>query len=177
MAPDLADGLVAVVKRDCPTCTMVAPVLADLARRPGVALTVYTQDDPTFPEGLPAGVVVDDTSLDVSWHQDIDTVPTILRVEKGKEVDRTEGWVRQRWEELTGQGRLGMDLPPFRPGCGSLSVDPNRAGELAVRFAGSGLRSRRVELAELEDEAEALFERGWTDGLPVVVPTPERVLR
>ena len=41
------DGLVAVVKRDCPTCVMTAPVLGELARRAG--LTVYTQDDPGFP--------------------------------------------------------------------------------------------------------------------------------
>ncbi len=34
-----------------------------------------------------------------------------------------------------------------------------------------------MELADLEDEHEAMFDRGWTDGLPVVPPTPERVLR
>ena len=39
------------------------------------------------------------------------------------------------------------------------------------------LRSRRVDLGVAEDEAEAMFERGWTDGLPVVPPTPERVER
>ncbi|MBV8494024.1 MAG: hypothetical protein JO162_11185, partial [Alphaproteobacteria bacterium] len=37
------DGLVAVVKRDCPTCELTAPVLGELARRAG--LTVFTQDD------------------------------------------------------------------------------------------------------------------------------------
>jgi hypothetical protein len=51
------------------------------------------------------------------------------------------------------------------------------ADELAVRFRGSTLRSRRVDLGPLEDEAEAMFDRGWTDGLPVVVPTEARVLR
>ncbi|MBM3658601.1 MAG: thioredoxin [Actinobacteria bacterium] len=39
------------------------------------------------------------------------------------------------------------------------------------------LRARRVDLGASEDEAEAMFERGWTDGLPVVPPTPERVAR
>jgi hypothetical protein len=29
--PPLPDGLVAIVKEDCPTCVLVAPVLADLA--------------------------------------------------------------------------------------------------------------------------------------------------
>jgi hypothetical protein len=46
-----------------------------------------------------------------------------------------------------------------------------------VRFEGGRLHSRRIELAELEDEFEAIFARGWTDGLPVVPPTEERVLR
>ena len=72
---------------------------------------------------------------------------------------------------------MGTELPPARPGCGSLSVDPDRVDELRVRFAGGGLRSRRVELAEREDEIEAMYARGWTDGLPVVPPTEDRVLR
>ena len=38
------------------------------------------------------------------------------------------------------------------------------------------LASRRIALAPLEDEAEALFARGWTDGLPVVAPTERRVI-
>jgi hypothetical protein len=39
------------------------------------------------------------------------------------------------------------------------------------------LRARRVELAELEDEHEAMFARGWSDGLPLVAPTEDRVMR
>ena len=74
-------------------------------------------------------------------------------------------------------GALGPSLPDWRPGCGSLSVDPAHADELAVRFSGSGLRSRRVALAGREDEWEAMWDRGWSDGLPVVPPTEARVLR
>ena len=48
---------------------------------------------------------------------------------------------------------------------------------LTVRFSGSSLTSRRIELAQLEDEIEAGFDRGWSDGLPVVPPTEARVLR
>ena len=47
----LPDGIVAVVKAECATCVLVAPVLRQL-RESGAALTVYTQDDPTFPEGV-----------------------------------------------------------------------------------------------------------------------------
>jgi hypothetical protein len=170
-AAALPDGLVAVVKRDCPTCTLVAPVLAELAAS-GEPLTVYCQDDPSFPPGV---TVVDDTDLDVSLALDLDTVPTLLRVEGGAEVDRTVGWSRPAWEKLTGRSPLGEGLPEHRPGCGSLTVDPLVAERLAARA--TGLRSRRVELASAEDEAEAFFERGWTDGLPVVPPSPARVLR
>ncbi len=59
-------------------------------REPGVTLTVYTQDDPAFPAGV--GKVVHDADLAVSWHHDIETVPTLMRVEDGVEVERTVGW-------------------------------------------------------------------------------------
>src|SRR5215471_11824132 len=171
--PLLPDGLVAVVKRDCPTCSLIEPVLRQLqevSRR----LTVYTQDDPSFPAGLRA---VDDRTLEMSWHYAIETVPTLLRIERGTEVGRTVGWNRKDWEALSGVSGLGPTLPAHRPGCGSLSVEPDKASALELRFSGGKLRSRRVELASLEDEFESLFDRGWTDGLPVVPPTEIRVLR
>jgi len=171
MGTPLPEGIVAVVKADCPTCRLVAPVLGEL-RAAGVAVTVFTQDDPTFPAGLNP---VDDTGLDVSVALDLDTVPTLVKVEGGAEVERLEGWSQPHWESFTGVAPLGEGLPEHRPGCGSLTHDPEVVERLAARS--TGLRSRRLELARLEDEAEAFFERGWTDGLPVVPPTPARVLR
>jgi len=160
----LPDGLVAVVKRECPTCVLVEPVLREL----GAA--VWCQDDAGWFDR-------DDTELELSYRLGIETVPTLLRVEDGEETARVVGWSREQWEGLTGVTGLGADLPEHRPGCGSLSVDPFRIDALEARYGGSGLDSRRVELADLEDEHEAMFDRGWTDGLPVVPPTPERVLR
>lgn len=172
-SPTLPEGLVAVVKRDCPTCELVAPVLATL-QDGDEPLTIYTQDDPGFPDGLTS---VDDTDLAVSWHHDIETVPTLMRVTRGAEQQRIVGWSRQQWSEFTGLDDLGAELPDMRPGCGSLSVDPNLVDELAARFGGSALKGRRVEIAALEDEIEAMFDRGWSDGLPLVPPTEARVLR
>jgi hypothetical protein len=169
----LPDGVVAVVKAECATCVLVTPVLRQL-REAGVDLTIYTQDEPDFPDGL---APLHDQDLSVSYHNDIETVPTLMRVNDGVEVERTVGWSRAAWEALTAVNGLGPGLPDFRPGCGSLSVDPDLVDVLAVRFGASVLRSRRVEIATLEDEAEALFDRGWTDGLPVVAPTEARVLR
>ena len=171
-ARTLPDGLVVVVKEECETCRTVTPVLAQLAA--SQPLTVFTQDDPAFPPGIAA---VHDDDLAVSWHHGIETVPTLIRVAAGKEVERTVGWRRDDWERITGVGGLGPELPAMRPGCGSLSVDPDRVDGLRVRFEGGRLRSRRVELAELEDDIEAMYARGWSDGLPVVPPTEERVLR
>ena len=173
IAPTLPDGLVVVVKQDCATCRLVVPALAVLAAS-AEPLTVYSQDDPSFPAGLAPH---DDTDLNVSYHHEIETVPTVIRVVDGIEQARIVGWNREEWRVFTGRHDLGGELPVFRPGCGSLSVDPSMTDVLAVRYGGSVLHARRVELATLEDEFEALFERGWTDGLPVVPPTEARVLR
>jgi hypothetical protein len=173
MKPQLPDGIVAIVKRECATCVMVDPLFAHIAAS-GASLTVYTQDDPTFPASVAA---LHDADLSVSWHYDIETVPTLMRIENGVEVDRTFGWSKDAWQKFTGIADLGADLPVMRPGCGSLSVDPNLEDELRVRFTSSTLHSRHVELASAEDEFESMFIRGWTDGLPVIPPTPERVLR
>ena len=78
---------------------------------------------------------------------------------------------------LTGIAGLGEGLPEYRPGCGSRSVEPDIEQALDRRYGGRVLSSRQVELAELEDDVEAAYARGWTDGLPVVPPTEARVLR
>jgi thiol-disulfide isomerase/thioredoxin len=171
--PALPDGLIAVVKEGCPTCRLIAPVLEQLVQR-NLPLTVYTQDNPAFPPGLDA---VDDTELAVSYRLGIEAVPTLLRVDHGEVVDRLAGWSRAGWEALTGISGLAIGLPESRPGCGSRSAEPGIAERLAVRYGSTGLSSRTVALAALEDEIEACFDRGWTDGLPVVPPMPERVLR
>ena len=150
--------ILAVVKADCPTCRLVAPVLDRLG------VEVVSEDD--------------DAGLERSWRLGVDTVPTLVRLgEEGDEVARIVGWSRAEWEAFTGVAPLGEGLPEQRPGCGSRTLDPDQVDVLAVRFGSGRLVSRRVDLAELEDEHEALFDRGWTDGLPVVAPTEARVLR
>ncbi len=171
-APVLPDGLVVIVKRECATCQMVEPLLAEIARH--TTLAVWTQDDPSFAASSGA---VHDADLSISWHHDIETVPTLIRVENGHEVERTVGWSRDEWRRLTGVTTLGDDLPATRPGCGSMSVDPDLVDGLRAKFSGSPVISRTVDFAAAEDEFEAMFARGWTDGLPVIPPTRERVLR
>jgi thiol-disulfide isomerase/thioredoxin len=135
-------GLVAVVKRDCPTCVLAAPVLGQLAQQGG--LRVYTQDDPSFPDTVRGRI--DDTGLEVSHRLKIEVVPTLIRFENGREVARTYGWDRGEWERLSGIAGLGVDLPEARPGCGAKNIEPGVFERLKIRFNETGLRSRRIEI-------------------------------
>ncbi|MDE2794056.1 MAG: thioredoxin [Gemmatimonadota bacterium] len=166
----------AVVKDDCETCHLAIPVLAEILRA-GHPLTVYWQDDGAFLGPDLAATATDDRSLEQSFHLDIHTVPTLIREEEDAETGRTEGWNRADWRDLTGLPALGDGLPAHRPGCGSRSVQPGIAESLRARHGDTGIRARTIEVASGADPVEACYDRGWTDGLPVVPPTPERILR
>ena len=169
----MSTHFVVVAKRDCPTCDLVQPVLREIAAS-GAGLTVYTQDDPEFPHGVEA---VDDRSLEHSWRLGIETVPTLIRLEDGAETERTAGWDRTEWTRVTGLAPLGAGLPDFQPGCGSKSVDPGMPEILEVAFGTPPMQARVIAVPAPDDEHEQCFSRGWSDGLPVVPPTPVRVLR
>lgn len=165
--------LVVIVKRECETCQLVVPVLAALGQ--SELLTVYSQDDPAFPEAL--GGARDDSGLETSWRHSIDVVPTLLRLENGKVVGRTEGWHREDWEAITGYRDLGPALPASQPGCGSRTMDPGMPERLALRFGAMEFGSRRIDVDADDDPIEIAYDRGWSDGLPITPPTPLRVAR
>ena len=158
-APSI-DGasITAVVKEDCPTCRLVEPLLQELLAK-GVVDVIHREDEP---EGL-----------ETSYRLGIETVPTSSRATSALVglAPGPVGGVHRRAR----LGRRPARLPARA--AARKTLDPGVAEELAVRFRGGELRSRRVELGELEDEVEAMFDRGWTDGLPVVPPTEARVLR
>ena len=171
---DKGTGIVAVVKRDCPTCELVEPVLRRL-QEAGAPLTVYSQDDPSFPESV--ADVRDDRSLEQSFRFGIDFVPTLIRVDGGAEAGRVFGWNRAEWEQFTGIQGIGEGLPENQPGCGSKSVEPGVAEKLQARYGDVPFVSRKVEFSDWDDMVERAFDRGWTDGLPIVPPTDDRILR
>ena len=102
----MAEQLILVAKRDCPTCAMIGPVYARLAAG-AMPVTVYSQDDPAFPDNI-AGVV-DDRELEVSYRYDIEIVPTLIRLIDGAEAGRAVGWRRDEWRALTGDDSLGAE--------------------------------------------------------------------
>jgi len=163
--------LVAVVKRECETCKLVEPVLAQIRAKAPLAL--YSQDDPAFPESL--GGAADDTALERSWQLKVETVPTLIRFEAGREISRVAGWDRAEWERVAQLPALGAGLPAFQPGCGSRTQDPGMPERLGLAHGDLKLNSRRIDVADAEDSIEVAYDRGWTDGLPVVPPTPLRV--
>ena len=170
--PLLEDGYFAFVKEDCPTCTLVEPVLAQIAAL-GLLKAAYSQDNPNFPA---LEITKSDMDLEVSFKYEIDTVPTLIKVSNGEETERIVGWLKSEWEAFCGIDELDTTgISEFSPGCGSRSVDPDLEPLLREKF-GSGLRSQLVEFASREDEFEAMYELGWSDGLPVVPPTEDRVI-
>jgi hypothetical protein len=181
----VAAELIALVKHDCEVCDQLLPRL-DAAAAAGAPLRILSQSgaDETAEQarrlGLEAVPALDE-GLELSARFDPDAVPAIVLVEDGSELGRVEGLQRERLATLLADARAEVDLdglPDFRPGCASVTRDPVVAARLAAsRARAEGrLRSRSIEVGELEDVFEALHERGLTDGLPVVPPTPERVV-
>ena len=165
-----------VVKKDCPTCALIEPVIKQLSETFNDSLAIYVQDDPSFPENVITKI--DDSSLEFSYKQNIEIVPTLIRSDNGLDNQaRIFGWNKSEWQELTGIENLGSNLVDSKPGCGSKTQDPGMNEILTLRFDTNHLRARKIELAESEDIMEGCFERGWSDGLPVVPPTLLRVTR
>ncbi len=192
--PNGRPALIAMVKEDCPTCGIVMPLLEAFHRAYGDALDVLvvgqTQDGNTLliDRHQLTCAVLDDSRLKVSFAYDIDMVPSLFVADaKGREQQRLQGFDRAEWQALdatlariAGVSAAPIDwqsLPPWRPGCGSLSVDPRFADRLRAEAENSPLRARKIEIAPQDDEFEFMFDQGFTDGLPVVPPTPERVMR
>jgi hypothetical protein len=181
----VAPELLAFVKHDCPVCDQVLPAL-DAVREAGIPLRILSQSDraDTAEQArrleLRAVPELDD-ELELSAEFDPDAVPAVVLLENGDESGRVEGLDRDALVALVARagGQLSVEgLPERRPGCASKTRDPDVAARIAARAArrDGRIRSRVVEVGVLEDVHEALFERGITDGLPVVPPTPERVV-
>jgi hypothetical protein len=172
--------LLALVKHDCPVCDQVLPAL-DAA-----GVRVLSQSDAADTEAQATRLGLRrvpelDEDLAISERLDPDAVPTLVLLDGADERGRVEGLHRGRMLELAAQAGVELDLdglPELRPGCASLTRDPEVAARLAARRARAEgrIRSRELRVGELEDPFEALHERGLTDGLPVVPPTPERVV-
>ncbi len=187
-------ALLCFVKEDCPTCVLSMPLIQAAAKTFGEAMDVLVvgqeaEGNARLAEqfGLTAPML-DDSALRVSFAYDLDTVPTVILADgDGREVERFIGFAKADWQSLFHKLISKTLTPPpvvnwaeypeMRPGCGSKSVEPGIAERLAAEAEGSPIRARRIEVGESDDLFEFMFDQGLTDGLPVIPPTPERVLR
>ena len=185
-------------KHDCGTCDLTAPLVERLhgaLAADGLRVVGVSQDgaDETTSvvdrHGLSFSVALD-TELEVSADYGFDAVPALVLVHGGRRVLFSfEGFVKQDLLELTRLAahtcgaatpeivRNTDQLPEHRPGCGSKVHDPDVARRLAVRRGAATLGARRVRVPAGDDPFEFMSAQGLDDGLPVVPPTEERVLR
>ncbi|HYL57931.1 MAG TPA: redoxin domain-containing protein, partial [Candidatus Acidoferrales bacterium] len=185
--------LLCFVKEDCPTCGMSMALIEAAHRAFGKSIAIWAigQDAAGNAKLIErhrlTTPMLDDSALKVSFAYDLDTVPTIILADAGGvEQRRFIGFGRDDWREmfaemarLSGAPAPSIDWkahPESRPGCGSKSVEPGIAERLEAEARGDRMVARRIELGDAEDVFEFMFERGLTDGLPVVPPTPERVM-
>jgi peroxiredoxin len=179
----LADGpaVLLFVTEDCPTCAMTLRRLAAPARAlasAGISVAAVFEDPlevaaRTARRAGFGGIVLSEPApYDVSSAYELQSVPTTVLIgTDGRMLRRVVGWDRESLDELLAQasraaGAVGASVtdehPHHKPGCAAKNTyDPQT---LAL-----------LDAAGARDELEEMFDRGWSDGLPVIPPTRERV--
>ena len=185
-------------KHDCATCDLTAPLIERLhgvLAAEGLRVIGISQDDAAHTASFVDRhrlnfAVALDTELDVSAEYGFDAVPALVLADSHRGVGCSfEGFNKRDLLELTRLAAASCgatlpeivrdedQLPDHRPGCGSKVHDPDVARRLAVRRGAATLGARRVRVPAGDDPFEFMAAQGLDDGLPVVPPTEERVLR
>ena len=185
--PSVGKSILCFVKEDCPTCNLVLPLIE--AMRGGSDLDILIVGQTAQGNAILAqrhaltAPVLDDSALAVSFAYDVESVPLLIAGDgDGVEADRLVGFDKGEWRAFFDRhakdAAIDWDTyPDWRPGCGSLTGDPIIGERLRATSENSPLRARRIEIAPDDDVHEFMFDQGFSDGLPLVPPTPERVLR
>ena len=153
------------VHADCPTSMLALRRLRAVESRSVRCVYVFQEAPDTAARlaranDLRGEVVSEPPPYTLAEACGVEAVPTavLLRAD-GSVAERVVGWDRDRFGALLG-ATLPPDEPSTKPGCQAR----NTYDADLVASAASGL-----------DDLEDMWERGWTDGLPVVPPTRDRV--
>jgi peroxiredoxin len=164
-------ALLLFVSEECPTCVLtlrrLAPVVPELTAA-GVRVSAVFEDPLEVAArvarrtGFTGDVLSEPAPYDVSRTYSLQSLPTAVLVDRsGRETGRVVGWDSDGLAALLSVPVT--DEPPVRkPGCAAKST-----------YDAESLRA--LDGAGGFDELEEMFERGWTDGLPVIPPTVARV--
>jgi hypothetical protein len=174
-------ALLLFVNEDCPTSAMAMRRLGPLCRawqEAGLTAAAVFEDPLEVAVrvarrlGWAGRVASEDPPYGTSRAYGLVSVPTAVLIDRtGTVAGTVTGWDHAALVGLVGQAGalLGAGLatpdatdPLLKPGCSSkAAIDPELAAAMSAPTGTDGI--------------EEMFERGWTDGLPVVPPTPERV--
>jgi hypothetical protein len=174
-------GLLMFVSRECPTSALALRNLGPLCRDWQAAglgcLAIF--EDPLEVAirtartcGWTGQVASQAAPYETSRSYGLLSVPTTFLLDRSGRVERAiTGWDHPALEELSGRAAElsghtiafpAASHPLTKPGCSSkAALAPELVAAIDAETAG--------------DELEEMFERGWTDGLPVVPPTSQRV--
>jgi len=179
----LAGGVAVVmfVTEECPTCAMTlrrlsAPA-ADLIAA-GISVIAIFEDPLEVAArsargtGFRGTVLSEPEPYELSRSFELQSVPTTLLFDaEGSLLRRVVGWDREGLDDLLAHASALAGAPAVRV-----------TGEHPVRKPGCAAKSTydaetlaALNSAGPHDELEDMFERGWSDGLPVIPPTRERV--
>jgi len=152
------------VHDDCPTCELALRRVAGS----GAEVAVICEADPAAAArlaqrtGFGGVMLAEPAPYETSRAYGLDAVPTTIAIGAGGEIAAAVvGWDGPALAALLDVD-LTAEAPLRKPGCAAKST--YAAEQLAADAA-----------TPADDDPEALYELGWTDGLPVVAPTPERV--
>jgi peroxiredoxin len=174
-------AIIVFASEECPTCAMalrrLAPAAATVSRG-GVEIAAIFEDPVEVAarvarrSGFGGIVLAEPAPYEISRAYELQSLPTTVLVDRdGVVLEWVVGWDADRLQAVFDRacGAVGAaapsitDEPPRRkPGCAAKSTYD--AETLALLDGDGGF-----------DELEEMFERGWTDGLPVIPPTRERV--
>jgi len=192
--PASGPSLICFVKEDCETCNLAAPVIEAFSQAYADAANIWmisqTREGSLILKdrhGLTLPIL-DDSDLKTSFAYGFDIVPALYWCPDGAAAEtQFEGFVKAEWQDVDqkvaaslGKTAAAVDwdaLPDWRPGCGSKHLDPEIHDRLLADAEDSPIRARKIEIASADDVAEFMFDQGFSDGLPLVPPTPERVMR
>jgi hypothetical protein len=187
-------ALICFLKEDCHTCNLAAPILQAFHEAWGEAADIWVLGQSAEGNAILKdrhGLTLpflDESACETSFAWDFEIVPALFWADAdGRLKQRTEGFARDEWQALAQAIAAALQAPPapidwpaqpaWRPGCGSKHLDPEINDRLRARAENSPIRARRIEIGDADDVAEFMFDQGFSDGLPLIPPTPERVLR
>jgi peroxiredoxin len=174
-------ALLIFASEECPTCALalrrLGPIVAPL-RDAGVGVAVVFEDPLEVAArvardaGFKGTVLAEPAPYDTSRAYALESLPTTFLLDRDASVAGTVvGWDAVALSTLVGRACAAVGAPApeitgepprTKPGCAAKSTYD--AEMLAL-----------IESAGASDEMDDMFERGWTDGLPVVPPTRSRV--